>query len=350
MSEFLYDIWYVAGLARDVKPGSLQRKELVGEPILFGRKKSGEAFALRDICPHRAAPLSAGRIVDEPGGTTVECPYHGWRFKTADGVCSDIPALVSDQNMDVERIRVRRYPLREQDGLIWVYIPSSKHFAGEPDREPPQFDPPSDGKIRLIERAEFECHVDHAVVGLMDPAHGPFVHRQWWWRSEASMHEKTKDFAPSPFGFTMSAHKPSSNSYAYKIIGGAPVTEISFRLPGVRTERIRNETNDILSFTAVTPLNANNTEILQVFYWRAPILSALKPFVRPAVKAFLHQDGDMVTLQQQGLKYDPNLLLIDDADVQAKWYHRLKKEWAAHLAEERAFRNPVEPVTLRWRS
>ena len=58
----------------------------------------------------------------------------------------------------------------------------------------------------------------------------------------------------------------------------------------------------------------------------------------------------MVNLQNEGLKYDTSLLWIDDADKQAKWYQQLKREWAASRREERAFRNPVEDVTLRWKS
>src|ERR671913_501589 len=98
---FLYDIWYFAALSGDLKPGKLQRYELLGEPVLLGRTHSGEVFALRDICPHRAAPLSAGRLVED----TVECPYHGWRFRT-DGACAAIPSLVDEQAMDTTRIRV----------------------------------------------------------------------------------------------------------------------------------------------------------------------------------------------------------------------------------------------------
>lgn len=350
---FLYDIWYVAALSRDLKPGDMVRKELLGQPVVLGRTKQGEAFALRDICPHRAAPFSAGRVLEdfEAGeGAVVECPYHGWRFRTADGVCAAIPSIATGQDFEAERIRVRRYPLRDQEGLIWIFVSADKRFQGEPDSEPPRYEPPGDARVRLEERAQFDCHVDHAVIGLMDPAHGPFVHRQWWWRSETSMHDKAKDFAPVDMGFQMVAHRPSSNSYAYKILGGAPTTEITFRLPGVRTERIRNEKNDVLGFTAVTPQNENATEIIQVFFWRSPVLSMIRPFMRPFVRAFLNQDGDMVNLQQEGLKYDPNLMLIDDADMQAKWYHQLKKEWGASRDADRPFANPVKPVTLRWRS
>ena len=82
---------------------------------------------MRDICPHRGVPLSAGKILAE---NTVECPYHGWRFRR-DGVCSAIPSLVEGQDMDPAKIRVRAYPVREQDGLIWVYVAAQPGAAPE---------------------------------------------------------------------------------------------------------------------------------------------------------------------------------------------------------------------------
>jgi len=55
--------------------------------------------------------------------------------------------------------------------------------------------------------------------------------------------------------------------------------------------------------------------------------------------------------QAEGLKHNPQLLLIDDADRPAKWYFALK---AALLESRRAgqpLKHPIEgPVTLRWRS
>ena len=191
---FLTDIWYFAALSSDLKPGRLARHELLGEPVLLGRSNNGELFALRDICPHRAAPLSAGRFHQEASGaTTVECPYHGWRFG-ADGARAAISSLVDDQAMDVGRIRVRRYPIAESQGLVFVWVSSDLRGEGEPTEPPPVFEGVVGGGPKLVDRMDFEAHIDHAVVGLMDPAHGPFVHRQWWWRSKSSQHEKAKLF------------------------------------------------------------------------------------------------------------------------------------------------------------
>jgi len=58
----------------------------------------------------------------------------------------------------------------------------------------------------------------------------------------------------------------------------------------------------------------------------------------------------MVDLQNLGMAHQKAMMWIDDIDIQAKWYQRLKKEWAASRGEDRAFVNPIKPVTLRWRS
>jgi hypothetical protein len=58
----------------------------------------------------------------------------------------------------------------------------------------------------------------------------------------------------------------------------------------------------------------------------------------------------MVELQKQGLQFNPRLMLIQDADQPAIWYHRLKKAWAESVATGAPFANPVKERTLRWRS
>jgi len=350
---YLKDIWYFAIPGESLKAGDLVHKVMLGEPLVIGRTTEGEAFALRDICPHRGVPLSAGRMLGNDksacGAPVVECPYHGWQFRT-NGACAHIPSLVEGQDVEVARIKVRAYPLREVQGNIWLWFADEKRLELAPNHEPPMMPGFGDQAPNIREAMTFSCHVDHAVIGLMDPAHGPFVHQSWWWRSSTSIHEKAKAFAPSELGFAMVEHQPSSNSLAYKILGGKPTTEIAFRLPGIRIERITAGNHRLVGLTSVTPIDEKTTEITQSFYWTMPFLSVFKPIARVFMKRFLGQDRDMVNLQQQGLKFDPRLMLINDADIQAKWYQRLKSEWATSLDQGRPFENPVKPATLRWRS
>ena len=352
--SFLRDLWYCAGPASLLQSGAMQHRTLLGEPILLGRDHAGRAFAIRDLCPHRGILLSAGRLKRAGNGSgnasEVECAYHGWRFGT-DGVCRAIPSLASGQDMDVSRIKVRNYPVIERQGVIWIFM-ADEAARGADNGAPPELPlVDSEAAPGFSETMTFHCDVDHAVIGLMDPAHGPFVHRSWWWRSEASIHEKAKKFHPSPYGFTMTSHKPSSNSGAYKLLGGEVTTEIAFRLPGLRTEAIRAGKNFVLGFTTVTPVTSTETEVRQMFYWSVPWLGLLRPFFRPFARQFLDQDRSMVDLQAEGLKFNPRLMLIDDADAQAKWYYRLKREWENARAEGRAFEHPLrEETVLRWRS
>jgi hypothetical protein len=63
---------------------------------------------------------------------------------------------------------------------------------------------------------------------------------------------------------------------------------------------------------------------------------------------FVRQDQETMIQQAEGLKHNPSLMLIDDADRPAKWYFALKQ---ARLEGRLPEAHPMAgPVTLRWRS
>jgi len=63
------------------------------------------------------------------------------------------------------------------------------------------------------------------------------------------------------------------------------------------------------------------------------------------------QDRRTMEMQAEGLRHNPHLMLIDDADRPAKWYFQLK---SAYLESKRTgieMKHPMDgPVTLKWRS
>lgn len=342
---FLRDLWYLAGHSSALKPGAIRRRVLLGEPVFLARRKDGLAFALRDVCPHRGVPLAAKRLNDDG---TVTCPYHGWRFG-ADGACAAIPSLVDEKSVEPGRIRVRTYPLREQDGLLWIYMPSLGQEASLPKIDPPKIPLAGSPTPNFIETQIFRCDIDRTTVGLMDPAHGPYVHQAWFWRSPATTIAKAKAYEPCARGFTMTAHKPSANSTAYKVLGADLSTEIKFELPSIRTEHIRAGRHSVVGLTTCTPIDDTTTEVTQTMYWTMPWLWLAKPAMRVFARIFMAQDRRIVELQQTWTRFDPRQMLLPDADVPAIWYHKLKKAWAAHQTGA-DFVNPVQPSVLRWRS
>ena len=364
-TDFIYNDWYPA-LRTDTLREPVTTT-LLNIPLLIGRKRDGSLFALRDLCPHRGIPLSAGWF----DGDTVQCKYHGWRFEPCSGRCEEIPSLTTHDTLEPTRIFANAFPVAERDGYAWVYIPAPG--AGRITPEQLEQLPPIPSLPKFSKRfrtahlsADLPCNVDHGIIGLMDPAHGPFVHQAWWWRSAASIHEKTKKFEPiiNPFGdrdeplahdgFRMSPHAPSSNSAPYKLLG-RPVTTIDFTLPNRRIETIvaenpRDKSKPprwFSSLTTVTPITPSTCRIDVVAAWN---IAYYIPFITPLVKffgsRFVGQDRQTMVEQARGLRSNPGLMLIDDADKPAKWYFALKQRRLTGTGP-----HPLPgPVELHWRS
>lgn len=348
--EMLHGFWYPATRSTRISGKKLVAAELLGIPLVVGRDAQGRAFALQDLCPHRGMPLSCGWF----DGRTLECCYHGWQFDPHSGQCQHIPSLTSRDKLKVERIFTTHFPCEEHDGYVWVYVPDSA-TPNEPAPPAPRLAVFSD-RYKLVHlEADLPCNVDHGIIGLMDPAHGPFVHQAWWWRKRQSIHEKEKIFEPIPNGFRIQAHAPSANSAPYRLLGvyGQPITTtIEFVLPNMRFEQIRCGPHWFSSRTTVTPVRSDFCRIDFCAAWN---LYRWMPFV-PAIfrffgRRFIEQDRRTMELQAVGLRRNPRLMLIDDADRPAKWYFQLK---ARYLEAKRTGVEPPHPipgpVALRWRS
>jgi len=358
-SRMLHGFWYRALPSDRLRRNRLEKAMLLEIPLVLGRDARGLPFALQDACPHRGMPLSCGRFENDQ----VECSYHGWRFEAHSGQCQLIPSLTADQKLKVDRIYAGNYACQERDDFVWVFIPEpGPTGAGftkraDPTAEAPQV-PKFGDKYKLAYLiSDLPCSVDHGIIGLMDPAHGPFVHQAWWWRSRRSIHEKQKVFEPILMGFRMSAHTPSSNSAPYQLLklyadADSITTTIDFTLPNRRWETIRAGKYWFSSLTTVTPITRNQCRIDVVAAWNlfrwVPLAPELLKFV---FAKFVEQDRRTMELQSEGLKHNPHLMLIDDADRPAKWYFQLKQAYLESRGTAGEMKHPMEgPVTLRWRS
>ena len=259
-----------------------------------GRAADGSVFALRDICPHRGIPLQLRPL--RRAARSSAAITAGASIRRGAAPPSRRSPRPSD--LDIGRIRVKAYPAREVQGNVWVF------FGDRARARRPTI--PVARRLRrraapdLYESVRMPCAIDHAVIGLMDPAHGAVrPSRLVVALARLDPREGKSVRARASCGFTMVRHAPSRNSNAYRILGGAPETEIAFRLPGVRIEDMRVGRHRLVNLTAVTPLGAGrergqSRDLLDPAVARPGV----KPLLRPFVRAFLGQDRDIMTRQQ----------------------------------------------------
>nr|BAQ35511.1 chlorophyllide a oxygenase [Nephroselmis pyriformis] len=164
----LKNFWYAIEFTSRLKDDMLVPMELFGEPWVLFRDGEGGVGCVYDACAHRACPLSLGKI--ENGN--VQCAYHGWEFNT-EGECEKIPS-VADSKKSCKGVGVRSIPVREVEGMIFVW-PGDR----EPDSEPHMGLLPGAGQ-GYENHAEIvlDVPVEHGLLleNLLDLAHAPFTH------------------------------------------------------------------------------------------------------------------------------------------------------------------------------
>ncbi|MHC5308426.1 Rieske 2Fe-2S domain-containing protein [Bartonella sp. LJL80] len=157
MTETLF--WHAVALSRKVKTKPI-RIMFEDEPLVIFRNSTG-LNCLRDICPHRGASLSKGRVRKDD----IECPYHGWRFN-GQGHCTHLPLYSGE----TPRRFVRAYDVCERFGLIFI--------TKDKDKARPITDLVWDGQkaVTVVMESMIESTLADVIENALDPTHTVFVH------------------------------------------------------------------------------------------------------------------------------------------------------------------------------
>ena len=163
--SWLRNAWYQAGWGEELIVGEPLARTILNEPILIWRAGGGEIAALLDRCPHRFAPLSAGRIERD----RVTCGYHGLSFG------SNGARVHNPHGAVTSAMRVRAFPVEERHSAIWIWMGDADKAdpAGIPDLSFIDETPESARlRIYLPTRANYQLIVDN----IMDLSHADYLH------------------------------------------------------------------------------------------------------------------------------------------------------------------------------
>lgn len=176
-TTFWTDQWYPIKWAADIPAATLHPFNLFDRPyVLFLDVATGIYVVMDDVCPHRAVPLSEGRLLQRGGNTIVKCAYHGWQFSCS-GKCTAIPAAGPDFVIPSTTEVKGLYATKIGPGGLIFFSPGDRLRADSiPLPLPPIL---QDGKDTIVFR-DISCVLplpfELLVENLIDPAHAAFVH------------------------------------------------------------------------------------------------------------------------------------------------------------------------------
>jgi vanillate O-demethylase monooxygenase subunit len=140
-------------------------RTLLDTPVVLFRQPSGAVVAMLDRCPHRFAPLSAGKVSEG----RIKCGYHGLEFDAL-GQCVHNPFSRAIPG----KARVPTFATFEQDKAIWIWLGTAGPDSTDSiARLPHHMDP----QLRCLFGYTL-TKADYRLVGdnLMDLSHTMMLH------------------------------------------------------------------------------------------------------------------------------------------------------------------------------
>lgn len=150
-----------------------------GIPILLTRDAEGKAHAFLNACTHRGA-----RVVekDEPHSCArMTCPFHAWTFGL-DGALMALPRKEVFPTLDRKEYGLRRLPLREAGGILWVGLDPEfePDFTDAEGQIAADFDAFGIGGMHLYGRRRFDLAANWKILieTFLETYHVPPLHRE----------------------------------------------------------------------------------------------------------------------------------------------------------------------------
>lgn len=302
----LHEEWYIAARSRDVTNDRPTAVTVMEERIVLYRTSDGEAVALLDRCLHRNAQLSRGKVF----GNCIGCPYHGWTYDRRGSVVfvpSEGPKVDGTQAEappDRPRLRVERFPVREQQGFVWVYLGTPERAV---DKDPFRFPESGDGWKGYGMVTRFDGDVTDLAENFMDVPHTAFVHAGW--------------FRPStqPTRRTRAVVERTASSVLVEYLGkdtlGAAVrwlmrldtdrmvhTDRFFMPNCTRVDYLFGTSKGIIITSQVTPISPGKSVVFTAIHYR---MGLLNPIVRAwfpwYTRRVIQQDVEIMQVQTENL-------------------------------------------------
>jgi phenylpropionate dioxygenase-like ring-hydroxylating dioxygenase large terminal subunit len=160
--------WYAILESNEVKRGKPIGVTRMGEKLVMWRDEQGKVVCMRDLCPHRGAALSIGKLMDGH----IQCPFHGFQYDSS-GQCLLIPA--NGATAPVPKVfKAHTYLAREEHDFIWIWWGEAQPEAALPPIK--WFNSIDASFVYATFKDHWASHYSRAIENQLDVVHLPFVH------------------------------------------------------------------------------------------------------------------------------------------------------------------------------
>jgi phenylpropionate dioxygenase-like ring-hydroxylating dioxygenase large terminal subunit len=333
--EQWYAVTFASHLPDPSKSAEVTPASVFGVPLVIWRDENNNVYCADDVCPHRVAALSEGRVRNGK----LECYYHGWQFDGANGGKSNFIPQLDSNAIIPKRACLQMRECQVVEGIVWVWM-------GENGKS--KFNPPIQGDgLHDIHPTtgkhpdsnffinDFQCDMpydwSYLAENLLDPAHIAISHDAMVGggkRADAQAYEMIIDTdSIGPGGFTGRYRTAKAREL------DSPFMEVNYVAPGIIRSRIKPRNSEGITFGAALhcmPLSMGRSRLLFRVYIKnlppiAKFIIRLTPQWARNLNSckILEQDAGLITTQEdyftrnthRTMKEDYLLLSSSDAFV-----------------------------------
>lgn len=314
--------WYAILASKEVKNNNpIAVKRLNLNLVLF-RDKSGKLSCLRDMCSHRGAQISKGKILDS---SHIQCPFHGLEFDK-DGKCKFIPALGKNNQKDLSRFNVESYEVREKDEIIYLWYGDKEKIKGEV----PFFEENIDRDFVYSEFKDlWNTHYSRSIENQLDIVHLPFVHHNTIGRGNKTLVNGPKIIIEKPDYIMTSANNEKDFGQIPKGPDECEIrsTYLKFKFPNIWMNHVSQKIAIIIFFA---PIDDEKNVLYIRFYnkiTKSKIINRIIAFFGKLANLVIERQDKRVVVTQRpkrsSLKMKENLIPGDRPIIE---YRKIRDE------------------------
>lgn len=261
------NMWYAIIGSKKINNNSIISLTRFGKRIVLFRDSHDELSCFEDVCAHRGASFSFGKVVDD----CIKCPFHGIEYDSS-GNCKLIPSEGFNSSKDFSRFHLKKYNIEEHEEIVYAWY-------GDSNPTPLDYFKDLDNSYVYSELSDhWKVHYSRVIENQLDVSHLPFVHYNTIGRGNKTLVNGPKVVWTNENTLVTSANNEVDTGQTPKSESESVIksTNLTFKFPNMWV----NSVNDKIKIMAYfVPVDDENTILTIRFYNKLTPFKFINKFI-----------------------------------------------------------------------